>query len=350
MHAAPLLRLLPANDKMRGAGAAKDRDHLAIASLGNGSRSPRLAAVDLARGIAIVAMVVYHTAFDLSADRLIAIDIASDLRWKVFARLIAGTFLFLVGISLVLATRTGFNRGAFLRRLAFVAGGAVLVSIATWWFDPATFVFFGILHEITVASVLALPFLSLPSWLTVLVAAAAIAAPWFLANPFFDAPAFWWLGLSADPPVTVDYVPIFPWFGVVLAGIVGGRFLVAYGGVLWNWRPADAVSKALMTAGRWSLAIYLVHQPLIIAVLYVYAVLVPPSEAVVRAGFTEQCVAACSSDGRSANECTSLCGCMFENLYGTDLFAMKSIAQMSPEQVERWDGVVDRCRTPVPAP
>jgi uncharacterized membrane protein len=323
---------------------------LAIASLGNGSRGSRLAAVDLARGVAIVAMVVYHTAFDLSADRLIATDVAGDLRWKVFARLIAGTFLFLVGVSLVLATRNGFNRGAFLRRLAFVAGGAFLVSIATWWFDPATFVFFGILHEIAAASVLALPFLSLPSTLVAPVAAAIIAAPWFLANPFFDAPAFWWLGLSADPPVTVDYVPILPWFGVVLAGVVGGRLLVSYGGALWNRRPADPISKFLMTAGRWSLAIYLIHQPLIVAALHVYATLVPPSEAVVREGFTAQCVAACTSDGRGSGECTSLCGCMFENLYGTDLFAMKSLAQMSPEQMERWDGIVDRCRMPIPSP
>jgi uncharacterized membrane protein len=323
---------------------------LAIASLGNGSRGPRLAAIDLARGVAIVAMVVYHTAFDLSADRLIATDVAGDLGWKVFARLIAGTFLFLVGVSLVLATRNGLNRSAFLRRLAFVAGGAVLVSIATWWFDPATFVFFGILHEIAAASVLALPFLSLPSTLVAPVAAAIIAAPWFLANPFFDAPAFWWLGLSADPPVTVDYVPILPWFGVVLAGVVGGRLLVSYGGALWNRRQADPISKFLKTAGRWSLAIYLIHQPLIVAALHVYATLVPPSEAVVREGFTAQCVAACTSDGRGSGECTSLCGCMFENLYGTDLFAMKSLAQMSPEQMERWDGIVDRCRMPVPAP
>ncbi len=330
------------------AAAAKDRHHLAIASSGNGSRSPRLAAVDLARGVAIVAMVAYHTAFDLSANRLIASDVASDLRWKIFARLIAGTFLFLVGVGLVLATRNGFNRSAFLRRLAFVAGGAVLVSVGTWWFDPSTFVFFGILHEIAVASVLALPFLGLPTWLLAPVAAAIIAAPWFLANPFFDAPAFWWLGLSTEPPVTVDYVPIFPWFGVVLAGIVGGRLLLSHGGALWNWRPADVASKALMTAGRWSLAIYLIHQPLIVAAVYAFTFFVPPSEAIVRKGFTAQCVAACSSDGRSKQECTSLCGCMFENLYGTDLFAMKSMAQMSPEQVERWDGIVDRCRMPIP--
>lgn len=321
---------------------------MAVASPGPEGGKSRLAAVDLVRGIAILAMVVYHTSFDLAANRLIAADVVGDLGWKVFARTIAGTFLFLVGVSLVLATRDGLDRAAFLRRLAFVACGAALVSLATWWFDPATFVFFGILHEIAVASVLALPFLRLPSWPVAIAAAAVVAAPWFLENPFFDAPPFWWLGLSTEPPLTVDYVPILPWFGIVLAGVVGGRWSVTYGGALWDWRPADSMSRALMTAGRWSLVIYLVHQPLIVGAVYGYTLVAPPGEAVVREGFTNQCVSACSSDGRTTDECTALCGCMFENLYGTDLFAMKSMAEMSPEQVERWDGIVDRCRTPLP--
>jgi uncharacterized membrane protein len=72
----------------------------------------------------------------------------------------------------------------------------------------------------------------------------------------------------------------------------------------------------------------------------------PPSAAVVRTNFTGQCVAACSSDGRSVESCTALCGCMFDHLYGTDLFAMKSLADMSAEQKTRWEGVIDACVPP----
>ena len=313
----------------------------------DGRRDTRFAAVDLLRGTAIVAMVIYHIAFDLSAERLIVTDVAGDLAWKVFARTIAGTFLLLVGISLVLATRRGFKRDPFLRRLALIVGAAALVSLGTWWFNPETFVFFGILHEIAVASVLALPFLWLPSVAVAAVAALVIAAPWFLANPVFNTPALWWVGLSTEPPVTVDYVPIFPWFGVVLAGIVAGRILVTYGAALARWRPANVLAHWLTFASRWSLVIYLAHQPLIVGTISLALPYLPADEGVARANFMSQCVAACRPD-RDEATCTAFCGCMFEGLYGTELFAMNSFAEMSPVQRETFDGILALCNTPAP--
>ncbi|MEJ0011540.1 MAG: heparan-alpha-glucosaminide N-acetyltransferase [Bauldia sp.] len=306
---------------------------------------PRIAAIDLARGIAIVAMVVYHTCFDLSADGLIAADVESDLPWKIYARLTAGTFLVLVGIALVLASRGGIDWRRYLRRLAFIAAGAALVTVATVWFDRSTFVFFGILHEIAVASVLALPFLWAPVWLTAIVAAAIVAAPWFLAAPIFDQPWLWWVGLSPEPPPTVDYVPLLPWFGIVLAGVAAGRVVVRHADALARFRPTDAVSNLLMLAGRWSLAIYLIHQPLIVGALYVFTLLHPPGVGVIRERWVGQCTTACVGD-RDAPACTALCGCLFDGLYGTDLF--RAGADMTDEQQTRWDAIVDRCRTPQP--
>ncbi|HVY21380.1 MAG TPA: heparan-alpha-glucosaminide N-acetyltransferase [Bauldia sp.] len=328
-------------------------------------RPARIAVVDLARGMAIVAMVVYHTAFDLAGNGLIATDVATDIHWKVFARTIAGTFLALVGIGLVLASRNGLNWRAYLRRLAFIAGGAALVSIATFWFDRTTFVFFGILHEIALASVLALPFLWAPVWLTALAAAALIVAPlgsplalsfaWGpiaftlapLASPVFDQPWLWWVGLSTVTPVTIDYVPVFPWFGVVLAGVVLGRMGLPYAERLAAVQPRDVVSRLLMLAGRWSLAIYLVHQPLIVGALYVFTLLNPPSEAFLRERWVGQCTPACVGD-RTEQACTTLCGCLFNGLYGTDLYSMRATTDMTPEQQTRWDALVDRCRAAAP--
>jgi len=319
----------------------------AVSLVDDAPRLPRLPVVDLARGVAIVAMVIYHSAFDLSADGLIATDVVSDLNWKIFARLIAGTFLLLVGVGLVLATRNGLDRRAYLRRLALIAGGAALVTIGTWWFDRSTFVFFGILHEIAVSSVLALPFLLLPSWLVTLAAAATIAAPWFLASPVFDWWPLWWVGLTADPPVTVDYVPVLPWFGIVLIGIIAGRLVVRYAATLAALRPTDPISRWLMRAGRWSLAIYLIHQPLIVGALYLVTTLFPPGEAFLRDRFVGQCSTACATAGDSSpGACTALCGCMFDGLYGTDLYAMRSTEEMTADQQSRWDALMDRCRAP----
>ncbi|MFX5595080.1 heparan-alpha-glucosaminide N-acetyltransferase domain-containing protein, partial [Acinetobacter baumannii] len=68
----------------------------------------------------------------------------------------------LVGFSLVLASRNGIDRKAYLRRLILVAGAAVLVTLGTWFALPHAYIFFGILHHIALASVLALPVLRLP--------------------------------------------------------------------------------------------------------------------------------------------------------------------------------------------
>ncbi len=200
-------------------------------------------------------MVIYHAGFDLTARDLVPFDVTRDLGWVVFARLTAGTFLMLVGWSLVLATQNGFRPQPYLRRLGIIVAAAMLVSAATWWMQPSTFVFFGILHEIAVASVLALPFLWAPSLVTAAVAAIVIAVPFFYASPIFDWPPLWWVGLSATQPESVDYVPVFPWFGVVLAGLVLGRLFVAHAldTPFARWRPTERFSAAMVWLGRWSL-------------------------------------------------------------------------------------------------
>lgn len=314
-------------------------------SAGGGSL-PRLAAIDCVRGIALIGMVVYHTAFDLYSDRLIATDVVDDLGWKALARVTAGAFLFLVGIGLTLSTRNGLNPPRYFRRLGLIAGGAVLVSIATWWFDPGTFVFFGVLHEIAAASVLALPFLWLPSVVALVAGAAVVALPFAFTNPLFDTPALWWVGLSTTEPATVDYVPVFPWFGVVLLGLVAGRVVLRHAGRIARFQPQSRAIRLLAFGGRHTLLLYLVHQPLIVGALSLaMAVLPPPSKDVLRARFVGQCSAQCGAHGDQAPFCQTVCGCLFDHLYGTDLYAVKSLADMSAGQRTRWNAIIDSCQT-----
>jgi hypothetical protein len=96
-------------------------------------RARRIAAVDALRGVAIAAMVVYHFSWDLSYFGFVSVNVAADPGWKAFARTIAGTFVTLVGVSLVLATRQGFHLRPYLRRLAVIVGAALLVTIGTWY-------------------------------------------------------------------------------------------------------------------------------------------------------------------------------------------------------------------------
>jgi uncharacterized membrane protein len=235
-------------------------------------RRPRFAIVDVARGVAIVAMVLYHAIWDLGPDFFgyTTVDAARDLPLVIAARLIAGSFLFIVGVSLVLAHRNGFRLERYLRRLGIIVAAALLVTLVTRLLVPDWYVRFGILHAIAAASVIGVVFLRAPIWLTLIAAAAAFAAPSFLASNAFNQPGWIWLGLSTYVPPAADYVPVLPWVGPTLLGIVATRLVFLFGidQRLAAWHPTSAISRWLIKAGQWSLVIYLVHQPLLLGVLY----------------------------------------------------------------------------------
>jgi uncharacterized membrane protein len=271
----------------------------------------RWPAIDLARGAAIAAMVVYHLAWDLSFVRLIAIDIVGHPAWQFLARAIAASFLTLVGIGLVLAHGEHVRWRSFLRRLAIIAGAALAITAATRLAMPGQYIFFGILHCIAVSSVLALPFLRAP--LAVLAAAAALcfAAPALFVAPTLDTPPLDWLGLGSRLPATNDYVPIFPWFAFVLLGIAAGRLLRRVGGkpplTVGPWR--NPIGRALAWAGRRSLIIYLVHQPLLLGALLMLVQVIGPRPAAEEAFFKRDCEASCAASGADEATCVAGCAC-----------------------------------------
>ena len=186
---------------------------------------PRWPAIDVARGVAIAAMVVYHFAWDLSFVRLIATDIVGHPAWQLFARTIAASFLVLVGIGLALGHGDGVRWRSHLRRLAVITGAALAITLVTRFAFPDEYIFFGILHCIALSSLLALPFLHAPTAVLAVGAAFCFAAPVLFTAPALDEPYLDWLGLGSSAPVTNDYVPVFPWFGWVLVGLATARVI-----------------------------------------------------------------------------------------------------------------------------
>jgi uncharacterized membrane protein len=288
-------------------------------SLLNNEQSParpagRIDAIDVARGLALVAMAIYHFTWDLEFFGYVPAGMTAVGGWKLFARCIASSFLFLVGVSLFLGHGGGIRWQGFGRRMAMVAGAALAISIVTYVAVPDAFIFFGILHEIALASLLGLAFLRLPAAATLAVAAAVIAAPHFLRSPFFDDPWWWWTGLSQTRPRSNDYVPVFPWFGAVLLGIAAARFASRAGLLRWlAGQPLPRWSKPLVFAGRHSLAFYLIHQPVLIAGVWLFSLAVPPVEQPREALFLQSCEATCTEQ-RDTAFCASYCGCVLEML------------------------------------
>ena len=314
--------------------------------------SARLPIVDAARGAALLAMVVYHAAWDLSFYDLIETDIGGSLAWQVFARCIAGSFLALVGVSLVLAQRGGMRPRAFLRRLALVGSAAAAVTLVTWALFPEDFIYFGILHCIAVSSVLGLPFLRLPVWLVLAAAVACLAAPWLFSAPVFDAPAWRWLGLMTYFPRTNDYVPLLPWFGMVLAGIAAARLALASApDAAWaRWQPRGWAFRMLVRGGRHSLAVYLLHQPVLLGALYLVALTVGPNAAAESEQFQQGCQASCIQAGTEAATCTASCVCVADGLKSAGLWRKATAGHLDPEEESQLFAISRQCRSGREAP
>lgn len=295
----------------------------------------RFDSVDAARGVAIAAMIVFHTAWDLSFLRLIATPVGTDPAWQAFAKAIAGSFLLLVGVGLVLGHGGGLRLRPFLRRLVTVSLGAAGVSAATYLVFPDSFIFFGILHMIAVGSVLALPFLRAPLWLVATAAALVLVLPAFVSSSLFDTRLLAWIGFSEEIPPSNDFEPVFPWLAPVLAGICLARLALAssWRGRLAAWQATGPVGRGLVSAGRWSLVIYLVHQPILLGILYPVAWALGPSPAAQEAGFLRSCEAGCRGTGRAGEACRAACACVLDRAVREGLRAALIADTLAPNQV-----------------
>jgi uncharacterized membrane protein len=239
------------------------------------ARQSRYAIFDVIRGTAILMMIVYHFSWDLTFFGLADFQIFTDPWWIWFANVIVIMILGVMGVSQVMARQRSFKITVFARRFAKIASAAAAVSLATWFMDPGTYVFFGILHHIAVASVLIAGAILLPSVVLIALAAVILAAPFYFVHEIFSPDWMLWLGLSPSAAAAVDYVPLAPWFAVPVLGIVVGRwfFLRGFAAALLAWNPQGPLMRTVRFAGRHSLAVYLIHQPVLYGGLYVVMLL-----------------------------------------------------------------------------
>lgn len=132
---------------------------------------------------------------------------------------------------------------------------------------PQTFVYFGILHAIAAASVIGLPFVATRLWLCAAAIAFMFAAPQMFAAASFDTRWLAWTGLAANPPASNDLVPILPSTAFTLLGVFAARLLEDRRWTEGRQFQSIGRSAFLVWAGRNSLAIYLLHQPILLAII-----------------------------------------------------------------------------------
>jgi len=235
----------------------------------------RYVEIDLLRTLAILMMIVYHSAYDL--EYIFNIPVFHVLHgggW-LLGRSTAVLFLLLVGVSFAISyersTASAPRRVMkYLKRGMAIVLCGMLVTASTYLFDPETFVRFGILHMIGV-SVMLLPLVRRLREGNALLGLGII----LLGNVITHLPTPTQTSISRSlllpfgflPPhfASVDYYPLLPWFGVILLGIA-----IADAWYIRPQREPQVISKVLRILsipGKHALAIYLLHQPIMLFLL-----------------------------------------------------------------------------------
>jgi len=231
--------------------------------------------IDFLRGIAVIMMIIFHILFDLNYFSVHYSDLWSGF-WFFFGRITALIFIFLVGISLTLSYARAKKRkinlpAKYIKRGLRVFGFGLLITLATFLLLKEGTIFFGVLHFIGVAIILAYPFLKYTKE-NLMLGIIFIIAGFSFSATFADFPWLLWLGFVPENFYMLDYFPILPWFGVVLLGLFAGNML--YKNYKRVFRIRDLSSffpiRQLCFIGRHSLVIYLLHQPILIGLLYLF--------------------------------------------------------------------------------
>lgn len=221
----------------------------------------RLIEIDALRGIAIVSMVLFHAAFD---GILLGLWIFEPYGWPLIILVRAVQFLFLglVGVSVALSSRSAVRQ---VWRGAGIFACGLLVSGATWILFPEEYVRFGVLHLIGVSVPLVALMKQRPA-AALLLAGLSFWAGQMLENTVVQSEWWLWLGLKPDGFASLDYFPLFPWLAAPLVGLALGEYF--YGKKRQPRLPFLARRTGLAALGRHSLAIYLLHQPILYFTLW----------------------------------------------------------------------------------
>lgn len=232
--------------------------------------------IDTLRGVAIVMMVIFHLMWDLVSFRITPDVVLYAGFWKYFQRTTAITFLLLVGVSLTVSYRRAKAKqqpGEALFPKFFWRGlrvfGIGMGFTLFGWLSGFGYVYFGILHLIGTAIILAYVLIEF-RWVNFLLWAVFFVVGGAIRHTYLSHNWLDWLGFHTRFYAPLDYFPLIPWFGVVLLGVaIGNTIYTSQGRIvplpdLSGWLPV----RLLQWLGRHSLIIYVIHQPILLALLF----------------------------------------------------------------------------------
>jgi uncharacterized membrane protein len=248
-------------------------------------RADRFWEIDCLRGIAVFLMLLYHFLYDLDFFGIENVQVRSGF-FLYLGRSAAFLFILISGTALSIGHSRALNKEAYgvktenfsryLNRGIKLFSMGLVITAVTWIFFPEQYIVFGILHFFGVSAVVVYPFLKYRKE-NLFFSLFFCLLGLYLRDKTFGFSALLWLGFTPENFTTLDYFPIFPWFGVLLAGIFLGNCLYEGGIRRFNISNSmkNPLSRYISIVGKHSLIIYFLHQPLFLAILLLSGLLKP---------------------------------------------------------------------------
>ena len=239
-------------------------------------KAQRYIEIDLLRGLAIILMIIFHFGYNLNFFKLISINPFNGI-WLVIARAVQFIFVLSTGLTLYISYKRRLRRGvkdAILSRLnhsAKLLFFAMLITLVTWLLYDEQAVKFGILHFYSISIPLGLLFVRFTYLAPPVAIAILLLSPW-ITNLATESPILFPVGITNQFFQSLDYFPLFPWFGLFLCGIYLGAILYPEGIARFSFNKAldYKIFKPLRFLGDKSLQIYLLHQPILATSVLIY--------------------------------------------------------------------------------
>lgn len=228
----------------------------------------RIWELDVLRGVCILGMVVVHLIYDLQT--FFSLPFLADSRLFDLIKQWGGVlFLLISGICVTLGShpvRRGLIVFACGLICSAVTAGMYFLNVA----DKSIIIYFGVLHCLGVCMLLWPLFKRLPVWaLGLLGLGLTVLGLWISGNVVVDFPWLIPLGLVPGDFASSDYFPLLSNLGFFLVGAFLGKTLYRKKETLLpRVNPANPVLAFFTLLGKWSLPVYLLHQPIITGLLY----------------------------------------------------------------------------------
>lgn len=255
----------------------------------NATNKNRIWELDFIRGCAIVLMIFDHTMvslgytffrewFPVGAENSgflyqLCLFARAYWNWPVREALWPVVVMLFIGICAICCS---FSRSNLQRGLKLVAA-ALLISAVTLAADALMQanikIIFGVLHMLGLSILLYAGLRKLGVAATLTAGLLLIAAYfYFNSNPLPDGLLAYILGAGGGF-YTADHFPILPWCGIFLLAACLGQFLYKKKSSFFPKMQSKNFGRPLLFIGRHSLWFYLLHQPLIYAVLFLLGLL-----------------------------------------------------------------------------